>query len=70
MKNTQILQAATYGTMAFNAGKTATPCHDRNLMEMLKGRSIGEKREEEATSIELMDAWSKAWHAANMASNS
>ena len=50
------------GREAFQAGRTATPAHDRELMaemrKLLKGKPTG-------VSIAIMDAWSKGWHRAN-----
>jgi len=58
--NTQA--AKTFGAIAFAAGIKCAPCLDRNMMEMLKGRQLGDKR----TAQELK-AWLSGWHQANLA---
>lgn len=60
--NEAIATAAVLGTIAFKEGKTATPCHDKNLMELIREYST-----EMGAAIPLMKAWSQSWHAANLA---
>ena len=64
---TQLLQAANLGTAAFRAGIKCAPCLDKNLLAMFAGRQIGEIPEGQAGTVKLMDAWTKAWTAANLA---
>ena len=66
-KQDQILRAALLGTDAFKAGKGSAPCLNKEVMEMLTGRPVGETPKGEASSIEIMDAYSNSWHAANLA---
>ena len=65
-KTTQILSAAVLGTIAFAQGIKCAPCLDSKLMNMLAGRQIGETPKGEASSIQLMTEWSKAWTCANL----
>jgi hypothetical protein len=64
--NTRLINAihaaAALGTAAFNAGKQSIPRHDAQLMEL-----IGQQGQQFGDSIALLDAWSQAWHAANVA---
>ena len=60
--NTQ--QAKTFGSIAFARGISHAPALDSNMMEMLKGRKVGDPR-----SIPEMKAWSRGWHEANLAAN-
>ena len=54
-------KAAELGKKAFLNGKKSIPAHDAELMQMLKGRSVGE-----AYNTEIMDAWLKAWNEENL----
>jgi hypothetical protein len=67
MKTTQILQASVLGTLAFKSGKKCIPAHDADLMNMLSGRMIGQTPKGEASNIQIMKAWTNAWHNANIA---
>ena len=58
MKNAFILQAAILGTRAFNSGKKSIPCLDVDLMKLLETPGID--------TLVALDAWSAAWHAANI----
>jgi hypothetical protein len=69
MKATQILQASVLGTIAFNAGKKCVPAWDKDLMQMLSGRMIGQAPAGEASSVAILKAWSDAWHNANLSKN-
>jgi len=63
----QILRAAVLGTAAFKNGIKCAPCLDNELMNMLKGRKIGETPQGEAKSIKLMKVWTENWTLANFA---
>lgn len=69
MKATQILQASVLGTIAFKSGKKCVPAHDSELMKMLANRQIGQTPKGHATSIQIMKAWTTAWHNANITAN-
>ena len=66
MKDMEILQASILGTQAFNNGIKRVPFHDNNLMKMLANKNFDKTKPDEATSIEIMTAWSKSWDAANL----
>ena len=55
-----ILAAATLGTIAFESGRKAVPCRDSNLMDLIP---LAEKNN---ATLAVLNAWSKAWHAANL----
>jgi len=70
----QIKYAADFGRAAFLADDKCTPALDARLMEMLSGREVGcmtpcSTPEGEASSVEIMDAWSRAWHRENLATD-
>ena len=54
--------AKSLGKAAFDSGVHCAPCLDRNMMDMLKGREIGDPR-----TIKEMKAWTTAWTTANLA---
>ena len=53
-------QAQILGNIAFNDGKKSAPCLDRNFMDMLKDKKLGE-------SNHILKAWNHGWHQANLA---
>jgi hypothetical protein len=53
--------AKTFGAIAFANGIKCAPCLDSNMMALLVGREIGDKR----TSKE-MKAWIAGWTEANL----
>ena len=55
-------RAKSLGKVAFDSGINCAPCLDRNMMNMLKGREIGDPR-----TIKEMKAWTTAWTTANLA---
>ena len=57
--NTQA--AKTFGESAFASGIKCAPCLDANMMDMLKGRMIGDKR-----SAQEMKAWISGWTQASL----
>ena len=57
--NTQA--ANTFGAIAFASGIKCAPCLDGNMMDMLKGRMIGDKR-----SAKEMKAWISGWTQASL----
>lgn len=58
--NTQA--AKNLGAIAFASGIKCAPCLDGNMMDMLKGRTIGDKR-----SAQEMKAWISGWTQASLA---
>lgn len=64
--SSQILQASVLGTQAFNAGIKRAPFYDAELQKMLIDRKIGETPEGEASSVDIMKAWTNSWDAANL----
>lgn len=63
----QLKAAADFGRATFLAGGKCIPAFDARLMAMLGGRYIGETPDGEASSLDIMKAWSGAWHEANLA---
>ena len=63
MTKPNIQQAKTLGTIAFASGINA-PALDSAMMEMLKGRQVGDPR-----NIPEMKAWTRGWTEANLAAN-
>ena len=63
----QIKFATDFGRATFHANDKCTPAFDARLMAMLRGREIGSTPEGEASSTDIMDAWSAAWHRENLA---
>lgn len=51
--------AAALGKESFENGLMRTPAHDPKLMNLLKGRAVGE-------SAPILSAWLKAWDKANL----
>jgi hypothetical protein len=66
MKNSQITIAETLGMINHEQGMMRVPAHCKELMNMLTGRKVGETPKNEASSIELMDAWTKGWDKAKI----
>lgn len=56
----QICQASVLGTIAQKSGINA-PALDKEMMKMFAGRKIGEAPKGEASSIDLMKAWTRSW---------
>lgn len=54
------VQAQILGNIAFNTGKKSAPCLDKNCMNMLKDKEIGQ-------SHHILKAWLNGWHQANLA---
>ena len=65
-KQKEILNASTLGANAFTNGLKRMPYSDFNLVAMLEGKSFSNKNKKEATTIQLFDAWTKAWDKANL----
>lgn len=59
-RSAEIFTAAVLGTIAHKNGYAAIPCQDTELMKMMSGKQVGE-------GLPLLDAWTKAWHDANLA---
>ena len=65
MNKPNIQQAKAFGAITFARGISHAPALDANMMEMLKGRKVGDPR-----TIQEMKAWHRGWHEANLAANS
>lgn len=59
-KTAQLERAALMGREGFHSGKKA-PAQDARVLEMLKGRKVGQTPEGEASSIAILDAWNSGW---------
>ena len=60
----QITTAETLGIINYEQGVMRVPAQSKDLMEMLKGRGVGETPKGEASTKELMNAWTKGWDKA------
>lgn len=60
---TAIFAAAVLGTIAFNEGRKAVPAHDKALMDIISQH----EDKEFGACIPILAAWTKSWHAANLA---
>jgi len=60
----QITTAETFGMTNYAQGIMRAPSQSKELMNMLASRQIGKTPKNEASSIQLMDAWSKGWDKA------
>lgn len=56
----KIDKAAELGAKAFKDGKKSIPALDPKLQPLLKGLPVGKG------AIEIIDAWTKAWHKENL----
>jgi hypothetical protein len=56
-----IQAAKTFGAIAFASGIKCAPCLDKNMMDMLKGRMVGDKR-----SVKELKAWISGWTQASL----
>jgi len=64
VKATKQLQTAEeLGRKAFNKTIMCVPAKDKDLLDMLVGRKIGETPEGEASTVNIMKAWMKGWYA-------
>ena len=64
MKTSQITTAETFGMINHEQGIIRVPAQSKELMEMLSNRKVGKTPKNEATTIELMNAWTKGWDKA------
>ena len=64
MKAKQILSAETFGIINFENGMLRSVSQSNDIMNMLAGREIGKTPKNEATSLEIMNAWYKGWDKA------
>jgi len=64
--NNQIFEASVLGTLAFKNGIKRSPALDKELKKFFVDRKIGETPEGEASSIDIMKAWTNSWDAANL----
>lgn len=66
MKAEQLEEAKILGAHAYHGGLKCVPYLDKEIMRMLDGRKVGETPEGEASTIEIMQAWSKGWVIENL----
>ena len=64
MKASQITTAETLGMVNHENGIMRVPAQSKDLMEMLKGRTIGQTPQGEASTKDLMNAWTNGWDKA------
>ena len=64
MTNPQITTAETFGMINHEQGTMRVPAQSKELMNMLIGWKVGESPKNEASTIELMNAWTKGWDKA------
>ena len=64
MKASQITKAETLGMVNHENGTMRAQAQSKDLMEMLRGRNIGQTPQGEATTKELMNAWTNGWDKA------
>jgi hypothetical protein len=69
MKASQIKSAETFGMINYEQGIICAPAQSNELMGMLAKRQIGKTPKNEATTIELMKAWTNGWHKAKEIAN-
>ena len=60
----QLMMAHTYGMEDYESGIMAAPAQSTKLMKMLTGRQIGQTPKGEASSKQLMTAWTDGWYRA------
>lgn len=54
--------AETLGMIAYARGIHCAPCLDRDMMDTLKGRELGDTR-----TVKELKAWTNGWTKANLA---
>ena len=64
MSNSQIITAETLGMINYEEGVIRVPAQSKELMNILKNRKIGETPNNQASSIDLLKAWTKGWDKA------
>lgn len=52
-------EAYELGTRAFHEGKSSVPAQNKEVLEMIRGKEIGE-------GTPILKAYSKGWHQANL----
>lgn len=60
-KKGQLLTAETYGMIDHEQGVKRVASQSKKLTAMMDGRKVGQTPKNEASSIELMDAWYKGY---------
>jgi len=64
MTNSQITTAETFGIINYEQGIKRVPAQSKELLNMLQNRKPGVTPKNEASTIELMNAWNKGWDKA------
>lgn len=64
----QILKAQTLGMIAFVNGKKCAPALDKEVMNMIGSRKVGEKVKGEATTVQILKAWNHGFVSASFES--
>lgn len=67
IRKQQLEEAKTLGAKAYENGTISAPAKDPELLKFFEGRMPGQTPEGEASTVEILKAWSKAWHEANLA---
>ena len=52
-------EAYELGTKAFHEGRSSVPAQNKEILELIKGKEIGE-------GTPILKAYSKGWHQANL----
>lgn len=61
----QILTAETFGIINYEEGIKRIPAQSKQLMNMIKGRDIGQTPKNEAATTDLMESWNRGWDKAH-----
>ena len=64
MKTSQITTAETFGMINHEQGIMRVPAQSKELTSMIKNRKVGETPKNEASTIEIMNAWISGWDKA------
>jgi len=67
MKTEQIKKAKNLGKLAFDNGIDCVPALNKEIMNIIAGRNIGETPEGEASTMDILKAYINGWMLANMA---
>jgi hypothetical protein len=67
-RDVQLEKAKNLGIKAFHDGRKCAPIYDNEIMKMIEGRNFSvEIPDGEASTIEILSAWSKGWTQENLA---
>ena len=68
--NKQIEQATRYGKQAYKDGLPVAAVMNSKLMEMISARSVGETPDGEASTVDILQAYTMGWTIVNLADTS